>query len=157
MTSPLELATGDKIEVVLENRTRVFYFQGDDETVQIRAPAAAKAGAAAPPLRTPLGDANAAFAGAAASKATAKGPAPPPPAPPPPPPGVLRAGAKPAGAAAPPLPPPPPRKAGAAVVAPPPAAPAMSAALQDAIKVGQALRRDVWVGNTPPLNRHLLV
>lgn len=38
VTSPLELATGDKIEVLLENRTRVFYFQGDDETVQIRRP-----------------------------------------------------------------------------------------------------------------------
>lgn len=75
VTSPLELATGDKIEVLLENRTRVFYFQGDDETVQIRAP----------PARPPLADANAALAAVPAAKPAAKGddgparrPAPPP-------------------------------------------------------------------------------
>lgn len=135
MTSPLELATGDKIEVVLENRTRIFYFQGEDETVQIRAPGGAKSAAVVPAARVPLADANAACNGVATGKAAAKGPAPPPPAPPPPLPGALRAGAKPAGTAAPLRVPLPPVKAGAASSVPPNAAAAMPAALKDAIKV----------------------
>ena len=57
VTSPQELATGDKIEVLLENRTRVFYYQGEDETVQIRV--------AAPAGRAPLGAANVVVAVAA--------------------------------------------------------------------------------------------
>ncbi|PSC70702.1 Bromodomain adjacent to zinc finger domain 2A [Micractinium conductrix] len=75
--SPQELATGDKIEVVLENRTRVLHFFGEDETVQIRAP-----------VRQPLADANAAPAktpAAAMPAPAARCPAPPPPPPPPPP------------------------------------------------------------------------
>ena len=57
VTSPQELATGDKIEVLLENRTRVFYYLGEVETVQIRV--------AAPAGRAPLGAANVAAAVAA--------------------------------------------------------------------------------------------
>lgn len=44
-------------QVLLENRSRVFYFHGEDETVQIRAPA-----------RQPLADANAAPVAAAAGQ-----------------------------------------------------------------------------------------
>lgn len=44
-------------QVLLENRSRVFYFHGEDETVQIRGPA-----------RQPLADANAAPVAAAAGQ-----------------------------------------------------------------------------------------
>lgn len=44
-------------KVLLENRSRVFYFHGEDETVQIRGPA-----------RQPLADANAAPVAAAAGQ-----------------------------------------------------------------------------------------
>lgn len=118
-------------QVVLENRTRVLHFFGEDETVQIRAP-----------VRQPLADANAAPAktpAAAMPAPAARCPAPPPPPPPPPPAGALRS-AKPAGAPPPPAPPPPPPRVPAAAAAAPASVPAalggMAAELQNAIKVG---------------------
>lgn len=126
VTSPQELATGDKIEVLLENRSRVFYFQGDDETVQIRMPA-----------RQPLANANTPLAAVAqGGKPATKGPAQPPPPPPPPPPGAFRAG-RPAVAAAAPAPAPMLPRAPAAQLAA--VLSAMPADLQAAIKVWRFL------------------
>jgi hypothetical protein len=50
-TTPVELCTGDKIEVHLEGRTRVFFFHGLDDTLQLGA-------------RPPLGQHNNATAAA---------------------------------------------------------------------------------------------
>jgi hypothetical protein len=156
--SPLELASGDKIEVHLEGRSRVFFFHGAEDIRQLGA-------------RPPLGQLNALTAAphqgerpalcpagplsrrlparpqrlmhslgctvAAAAKAAkdedafeAKDAARMPPPPPPPMPAAAKAAA---------LPPPPmPSKAGAAA---PSAGGGMSAALRDAIKSGVQLRK----------------
>jgi hypothetical protein len=124
VTSPLELATGDKIEVLLENRTRVFYFQGDDETVQIRPPP--------PPTRKALADLN---QGQGLQCAGAAKPAPAPAPPPPPPFGAMRGADKPAAVAPAPVPPSLPSKAAGAALAS--GAAGLAAALQDAIKVSR--------------------
>ncbi|KAI3437873.1 hypothetical protein D9Q98_000319 [Chlorella vulgaris] len=128
VTSPLELATGDKIEVLLENRTRVFYFQGDDETVQIRPPP--------PPTRKALADLN---QGQGLQCAGAAKPAPAPAPPPPPPFGAMRGADKPAAVAPAPAPPSLPSKAAGAALAS--GAAGLAAALQDAIKAGVQLKK----------------
>ncbi|KFM24344.1 Bromodomain adjacent to zinc finger domain protein 2A [Auxenochlorella protothecoides] len=38
VTSPQELFSGDRIEVRLDDRTRTFFFQGDEETIKVQAP-----------------------------------------------------------------------------------------------------------------------
>eukprot|EP00887_Chlorella_sp_A99_P007794 scaffold20.g7794.t1 len=125
--SPQELVSGDRVEVHLETRTRVFYFQGEEETVAIGA-------------RQPLNQLNAeAEPGAkaatpkppSAGKEGKRGPAAPPP-PPPLPAGGIKAAAP---AAAPPPPPAPAPRAAA------PAAAGMPAALKDAIHAGVQLRK----------------
>ncbi|BDA48546.1 probable Bromodomain adjacent to zinc finger domain protein 2B at C-terminar half [Coccomyxa sp. Obi] len=103
-TDPVELFTGDQIEIFLEGRVKVLCFEAEDATIKIN-----KAG---PTPRKPLGDANqntgalapspAVTAGkpspASASRGRrtpakrAAGPAAPPPAPPLPPPGSLLPG-----------------------------------------------------------------
>ncbi|CAL8463591.1 g3125 [Coccomyxa elongata] len=105
-TDPVELFTGDQIEIFLEGRVKVLCFEAEDATIKIN-----KAG---PTPRKPLGDANqntgtlapspvvtvgkASPASASRGRRTpakrAAAPAAPPPAPPLPPPGSLLPGGK---------------------------------------------------------------